>query len=147
MTCLAERIKLSRVWHDEFLLHKPLWIAKLSNGEEICQDDNLPGAYPPKAWDRLRLYLGAENLQIDELYLRFMSHVESPLPKQAKGYFFVTAVGASPGEEVQHLYTIGYVTEDDQIVTKVYKVPELIESGGGNVRPLELGIDNVFLNR
>ena len=110
------------------------WIARLSNGQVVHQDDNRPGVKPHSAWVRLAEYIREHGLRIEALWLQFRDHVERPLPENAEGYFFARVAGAVwPGDTTLDFYLLGYlenVLEDSltnaRVVVKRYKTPELI---------------------
>lgn len=102
------------------------WVAQLSNGELIYQDDNRPGKYPESAWLRLKKYIEDNQLKIDNLWLRFRSNQVKCLPEKAEGYYFCKAAGGMLGSTLTvHCYMLGYLTKD-KIVVYSYKVPELM---------------------
>src|SRR5688500_10269504 len=63
------------------------WVAVLSNGETVYQDDDRPGIKPESAWIRLGNYVNNRGLHIVALSFQFRSHVIS-LPENADGYYF-----------------------------------------------------------
>lgn len=111
---------------DDFTFEKPRWLAYLSNGEKIIQDDNRPGVEPASAWLRLRDYCRQTGAHVVELKLQFRSHHEAPLPTHAEGYYFCNRVSAVWGsEESCHFFVIG-VLVNNNIFVQHWKVPELI---------------------
>src|SRR5579885_2413230 len=103
-------VVLTHQWQSLHCLGKPVWVAELSNNETVVQDDDNPGADPPRAWDRLRIYLKENGLKIKRFYVRFMDNLHYPVPDNAEGYFFRKAIGGTLGARPapQH-YSIGYV--------------------------------------
>ena len=86
-------------------LAQPRWIAELTDGDVIHQDDDRPGVTPPSAWLRLRSYLQETGLGIRRLRLTFRDEINlSPLPDNAPGYFFRRSLLASLTEG----YTLGF---------------------------------------
>ena len=61
---------------------KNRWVASLSNGETIY-DDNKKNA--PSAWERLKLYLDKNNLNVTMLRLQINNEIIN-LPRNAEGY-------------------------------------------------------------
>lgn len=111
---------------DEFTFEKPRWLAYLSNGERIIQDDNRPGVTPASAWLRLRDYCRQKHLHVVELKLQFRSHYESPLPAHAEGYYFSNKAGAVWGsKETEHFFIIGALV-GNQVFAQHWKIPELV---------------------
>ena len=58
----------------DFLEDKTIWVAVLSNGLTIYQDDERSGK-EPVAWKRLKEYCQSESLNIVGMHLKFRSHV------------------------------------------------------------------------
>lgn len=133
MVCIQE---------DDFIFEKLRWIAELSNGQRVYQDDGRPGLQEYSAWIRLKDYCKQEGIYITNLYLQFRSNHVHPLPAKAEGYFFSHKSAIfSWGGETYGFYLVGHV-EGDVIKVKEYKVPELIlfreeersvDSGKGNI--------------
>lgn len=113
---------------DEFIFEQVHWIAHLSNGEKIFQDDGRPGMDPPQAWLRLKDYCRQQMLSVVNLTLRFRSHFETPLPADAPGYYFINKIVAIQGGPTIGFYLIGHV-EDNQIRLQHWKIPELMFFG------------------
>lgn len=111
---------------DDFVFEKPQWIAYLSNGEKVIQDDNRPGVEPPQAWIRLGNYCRQNRVHVVRLILRFRSHFEETTPDNALGYYFINKVAVVQGEQNMYFYVVGYLDEDRKIHTKTWKIPELI---------------------
>lgn len=113
--------------YDEFIDEKPVWIAKLSNGFTIYQDDDRPGEEIPSAWLRLKLYCETSKISIESLHLRFRSNIIEPLPQKAHGYFFchkIVQFISAKNKEPFRFMVVGAV-ENEIIHTRIYKVPEL----------------------
>jgi hypothetical protein len=114
--------------NDEYTFERVRWVVDLSNGERIYQDENRPGVNP-KAWLRLREYVCENHLAITNLFLQFRSNIVTPLPKNAKGYYFVNAILAALGDGDQrliHYFNIGYYDGDVIHITK-WQAPELLQ--------------------
>lgn len=111
---------------DEFLCDKTVWIAILSDGLSVYQDDARPGRDPSSAWVRLTSYLKQNpDLKITKLGVKFRSHTEW-LPENMSGYYFSNGIlRGMQSTESQEYKVLGYV-EDDRIVCRWYSVPELI---------------------
>ncbi len=100
MVCLQE---------DDFVFEKCRWIAHLSNGQKVIQDDGRPQADPPQAWLRLATYCETNQLNITNVTLQFRSHHQSPLPADAEGYYFINKVASINYGETLGFYLIGYL--------------------------------------
>lgn len=111
---------------DNFVLDKfeqeTRWVADLSNGVRVYQDDNRSGP-EDKAWLRLAKHCEDNNLYIDRLHLQFRSHVETI--EKADAYSFTKGLGVYVGNPTWYFYIIGRV-KGDKIYKIWYRVPELI---------------------
>ncbi len=126
-TLLTQRNNMVTFEEDEFTFEKPRWIAHLSNGTKVLQDDNRPVAYPPQAWLRLADYCRHSGLYITNLTLQFRSHHQTPLPANADGYYFINKIMAIHGGPQFQAYVIGYLTDDNKVLTQTWLIPELIK--------------------
>ncbi len=112
---------------DEFIEDKPLWVAWLSNGKVVYQDDGRPGVGEPSAWKRLRRHCEQHKLWLTRLGLKFRSHEQFDiLPKDAEAYFFCNRIFAVMGSEHQHRLAVVGHKAGDQLHCKTFKVPELL---------------------
>lgn len=121
---------------DDFVFERPRWIAHLSNGEKIIQDDGRPGVNPPQAWLRLKEYCRQNSLSMVNLTLQFRSHHEAPLPTNAWAYYFINKIAAVQGGPTLGFYLIGVVGEDGKLKVQHWKIPELL-CFGEEIRNLE----------
>lgn len=116
----------------DFLEDKTIWVAALSNGLVVRQDDNRSGRKPEVAWLRLGKYCVENDVDIIGLHLKFRSHVV-PITSNdtVMGYYFSYGVQKDIDENItkQH-YVCGYI-EKKQIVYCWYKTPELIVDRDG----------------
>jgi hypothetical protein len=110
---------------DEFIWDKPVWIAELSNGIEIWQDDGREGLWEHSAWIRLGKYIQSTGLKIKKLTIRFRSHIIT-IPKGRAYYFTRGLLGKMGSKTQQHFFCVGHLNEDDVFVVLWYKVPELV---------------------
>lgn len=111
---------------DDYTREHMRWVVELSNGLTVYQDDGRPGCYPESAWIRLKKYLSETEESIENMYLQFRSHIESPLPKHADGYFFSHCVaGVSFSHETIRFYLVGALQNNKLIVQK-WVVPEIL---------------------
>lgn len=97
-----------------------VWIARLSNGEEVVRYEVDPTINP---WEQLRQRVKAEGLTITSLGLAFRSHHEF-LPPNKDGYMFCKGVLASVTKNFD-LLSIGYL-ENGKVYLRQYISPELI---------------------
>src|SRR4051812_48908014 len=101
---------------DDLINEKLHWVAELSNGEKVFQDDGRPGETEPSAWIRLRKYVQENRLSIESIHLVFCDHIEEVVPRNADGYYFVQKVMAfafSGTESTFHYYLFGAVIDDE----------------------------------
>ena len=114
-------------WRNSPYFEQPVWIATLSNNEEIYQDDGAHEGLEPSAWIRLKEYCKEQELYLTNLQLRFKSHVVGSEPL-AEGYFFCKAIlGSLFSSSCTHYYVIGHMDKSDTIHKTKFIVPELIE--------------------
>ena len=52
------------VTEDDFVKHKLRWVAGLSDGSRVFQDDDREGETEPVAWKRLKKYIDDNDLEI-----------------------------------------------------------------------------------
>lgn len=111
---------------DDFIFEKPMWIALLSNGEKIYQDDGRPDLQIYSAWIRLSSYLKDTKLKIVDLYFRFRSNVVHILPENAEGYYFSNGViGQLSSDFSINLFVCGEINNGVARIRNI-KIPELI---------------------
>ena len=103
---------------------QPRWVARLSNGLTVYQDDYRPNLTEYSAWRRLRQYCKSNSVQISELKLQFRSHVED-VPK-GDGYYFARGAGAWFGKPTDHFFVVGFV-KNDIIYKTWWRIPELLK--------------------
>ena len=125
---------------DDFLCDKTIWIASLSNGVTVYQDDDRSNLKEPSAWKRLGFYI-SENcpeINIVGMQLKFRSHIVE-LPSNARGYYFAHGMSKTTDDSVERGYLVcgsvdtnilrdAQYTEpvDDIITCEWYSIPELI---------------------
>lgn len=111
---------------DLYVRDRVRWVAVLSDGTNVYQDDERPGVEEPSAWKRMKAYCEENSLNIVELWLQFRSNRVLVEPKDADGYFFVKSAGAVWGNpETHHAYVVGPLV-DGKIYTTTWKIPELV---------------------
>lgn len=108
--------------YDDFIEDKPIWVATLSNGQRVYQDDDRNGSGP--AWLRLKNLCEHFNLKITHIHLRLRSHWEM-IPENKDGYAFRKCAGCEWGGQTQHFYHLGYLDGSTFKVQK-WSVPEFI---------------------
>lgn len=105
------------------------WVAVLSDGRKVFQDDNRPDVFPASAWLRLKEYCEKTGNKIVKMHIQFRTHVVS-LPDDAPGYYFSKGVAgiafseASDGTWGQ--FIVGTLLENGSLQRITYRVPELI---------------------
>jgi hypothetical protein len=119
---------------ERFFTHTR-WVATLSDGRRVFDDEGRPGVSPPQSWLRLAAFL-KENpgLRLTGLRLQFRSHHEAPLPDGAEGYFFRKAAMASPGSPTAEFWLVGHL-EGGVVKVSRWRVPELVREGGDERDP------------
>ncbi len=117
---------ICKEYNTEYFEDKPIWIAELSNGESIYQDDNAEKYEDVSAWIRLKKYLKINNLKIKKLYLRFRSNILHTIEENSEGYFFsMGIIGMMNSSTNVNYYIIGNI-KNNKVSIKKIKVPELI---------------------
>ena len=122
------------------------WIAKLSDGRRVFQDDDRPGLEEISAWLRLKAYIDNNELNIDNITLQFRSHMVSVNNEPVDGFFFrKAALGVWGSDRSFNLYNFGTLKNNKLYVTKWY-VPEL-EVYGTEEREIEPHLDSIIYNK
>ena len=122
-----------RVYAD----NNPLWIATLSNGETIYQDDGRPNIKPSSAWSRLKSYCEINDVHITNIKLRNRTNVVD-VGSNHDGYFFCKSAGALMfGDLTMHSFVIGTLT-GEKLSTRKWRLPELIAETVEERDPYEL---------
>ena len=103
---------------------RAIWIAKLSNGETVYQDED---RYGPSdyAWFRLRNYCKSKKIKIDSIVIKFRSHTEKIIDNDGEGVFFRNKALAGFSNPT-HFYFLFGVIKDGIIKVDHWMVPELI---------------------
>jgi len=115
---------------DPFLDDKTIWIASLSDGQTVYQDDGRSGVSHHSAWVRLKDYCAVEDIHINGLKIKFRSHVV-PIPK-SEGYHFIHGVGCLVGFDSEDFFIIGTLN-NGTLKRTWYKVPEILENKTVNI--------------
>lgn len=112
---------------DEFIEDKCIWIADLSNGIKVFQDDDRPGQHVPSAWRRLGYYFEDYKAKIVKWRLRFGTNVVE-LPDNRPYYFYsrglLQAIQQSHGLD---FHIVGWPIDKsgNELELIWFKVPEL----------------------
>lgn len=127
------------------------WIAYLSNGETIYQDDDRPGIETNSAWIRLGEYVRANKLSIVHMKLQFRSHfinVNNGVADKVDGFFFCKSALGSPGFEKTVEYYVAGTLKNGILETKRWQIPELeLDSDGIQIRDVKTAGDCLILNQ
>lgn len=118
--------------YDEFIDEKAVWIASLSDGSFVYQDDEREGEEIPVAWLRLKKWLqNRPEIWITDLHFRFRSNIIHPLPRKQEGYFFCRKVFQGFGSKKSLQSYVGGYVYDGVIHTNTITIPELevVETG------------------
>jgi len=113
---------------SSYLEDKSVWIATLSNGLTVYQDDDKSGKHEPVAWKRLHRYCQEEGVDVIGLCLRFRSNVVVvKTPDAIDGFYFAYGAQREFDEDITRAYyVIGYY-KDDYIMSTWYTTPELLK--------------------
>lgn len=106
---------------QEYREGNTVWVARLSNGEEICQYD-VDGQ---DSWARLRQKCNREGIAVTGLSINFRTN-SYHLPPNQSGYMFCRGVLSSLTKNF-NLCSIGYLRDDNSVVVKQFIVPEILE--------------------
>ena len=102
----------------------PMWIAELSNGETIYQDDGRPNAVPESAWARLKIYCENKGLHVTNLKIKNRSNAKD-VPANKDGYFFCKCASAFMfGGETLHSFIVGYL-DNGRLFVRKWSMPEM----------------------
>jgi len=111
---------------DDYIESNTLWIAFLSNGEIVYQDDKCVDN--EDSFTPLKIYCEQNNLFIDKFQIRFRSHIETVFENndECQGFFFRKSIMAPFSSDKNfHRYIIGKVI-DNIIYTEKWSTPEII---------------------
>lgn len=110
----------------DFLEDKTIWVAALSNGLVVRQDDYRSGRTPDVAWLRLGNYCVENDVDIIGLHLKFRSHVIPITSDESiQGHYFSYGIQKEIDESItkQH-YVCGFARQNT-LDYDWYKTPEL----------------------
>jgi hypothetical protein len=129
---------------DDFIRYKTIWVANLSNGETIYQDDNREGESEPIAWFRLRSYLKKNPpLYILSLLIQFCDHVEQACEVSEEGYYYSQGAYNLIGDTTHYFYILGSLHGDTVHATR-WDIPSLIPI---NKESRKVSPDSIFTIR
>lgn len=117
----------------ERILSLPRWEARLSDGSVVVMDDGRPGT-TETAWARLRQQVAAGGPRVVGLDIAFRARTLTPVPDNARGYFFGQALFADfAGSPPTHFFLVGYVPADADLVrVGTWIVPALVPVAQGD---------------
>ena len=111
-----------------FLEDKTIWVASLSNGIFVYQDDNRSGK-EPVAWKRLADYCNSENVDISGMYIKFRSHViQMPDGEDVEGYYFCYGAHKEFDETMTRYHYVCGICQNQKLKYDWYTTPELIRT-------------------
>ena len=120
---------------DSFLDEKTIWVALLSNGQTVFQDDGREGIKDYSAWIRLKDHCDQEGVYIEDLKIKFRSHTV-PIPK-SEGYHFIKGMGCMVGFDPEEFFIVGTL-QGGTLKRTWYKVPEIVEDKTANIEENEI---------
>jgi hypothetical protein len=109
-------------WDNPNTYRKPVWIANLSNGEVLYQED-YNGEDEPIAWLRLKKKIESEGLKIENFGLKYCDNEVWLGP--AEGYYFTNGAAAYMHGPTFYLKNIGKI-ENNKLKVRTYRCPELL---------------------
>ena len=118
--CTAPDLYTAQVFEKQ-----SVWVATLSTGEEVIQDDDREGMDPASAWLRLGTYCKENDCYITEMYIQNGTN-KIEMEKGADGYYFCKSAGGymHGGGETFHSYVVGILNKGILRVTS-WGVPQL----------------------
>lgn len=125
----ATQYELTTALNDH-IEDRPMWVAEMESRIKIFQDDDMPGLSEPSAWKRLGRYVRETGDWIVRLRLQFYSHMIW-IPSSDLGYYFAKGAGlfvAATSTPID-FFSVGRMMEENHVVTKQYKTPELVYMG------------------
>lgn len=134
---------------DDFLDEKTIWIATLTNGLTIYQDDGRPNINEYSAWKRLGYYLkNNPRVWIKNFSLRFRSHlIELP---SSDGYYFAHGIRALLGKTHIHnaeCFVIGILDSANTTVKLIWFSTPSLEPIQREERPVNEVKEPYFIRK
>jgi hypothetical protein len=113
---------------SDYLEDKSIWIATLSNGLTVYQDDEKSGKEEPIAWKRLAEYCEDNSVKVIGLCLKFRSNVVVvKTPEEIDGFYFAYGAQREFDEDVTRAYYVVGYCKDTYIHSTWYTIPELLK--------------------
>ena len=129
---------------DKFLKEKTIWVAELSDGAIVYQDDGRPGLDQPSAWLRMKDYVDENNLYIENLSIKFRSHVEKI--RSGEFYHFSKAIACMVGESYEDYFIFSSLNSGK--LTRVwYMIPHILVTNKTITKKLEQYKPNMIKGR
>jgi|TARA_Y100000310_G_C20488672_1_gene718056 hypothetical protein len=102
-----------------------VWVAELSNGQTIYQDDERDGVEPESAWERLGIYCKENSFYVVDMYVQNGTNVVQ-VGKDYDGYYFCKGAGGflHGDGRTYHTYIVGTL-ENGLMQVAHYNVPEM----------------------
>jgi len=130
---------------DDFVKYSPRWVAILSDGKIVYQDDFRPGIKEPSAWLRLKKYCEDHSVNITEFWLQFRSNRQL-IGQGADGYYFVkSAFGVWGNPDTYHGCVCG-IYKDGKVSAIHWKIPEIIPLSS-ETREVEITSPSLILTK
>ena len=112
-----------------YLIDKTIWVATLSNGLVVYQDDEKSGKNEPVAWKRLYDYCQQEKVDIIGMYLKFRSNIKQmPSGEDIDGYYFSYGAHREFDEEITRMHYVCGTYSEGRIESTWYTTPELTKT-------------------
>ncbi len=112
---------------DSFIEDKDstVWIATLSDGRVVYEDDGRPEYTECSAWKRLKSFCFQNGIYVKSMVIKFRSHTEV-CPPSEEGYFFRKGVlGVYGLDKTIHFYLTGPIIAG-KIHVRKWQVPEIV---------------------
>lgn len=131
---------------DSFIEDKDetIWIATLSDGRKVYQDDNRPEFEEKRAWVRLQEYCRENNVYVRMMTIKFRSHQEDSEVSDEGIFFRKGVLGNWGSAKTLQYYLIGPIREG-KIHVKKWRIPEIIIEEE-EVRDIEGNEDGIIWN-
>ena len=113
--------------YDDFLDTRAMWIAELSNGFKVFQDDDRKGVAIPSAWIRLGHYLqDFRSVKIQRMLMRFGTHTVLAGEDQPYWFFSRSLLQSTSQTFGLHFNILGWPEDGHELMCTWYKLPELV---------------------
>ena len=120
---------------NQYADQNPIWIAELSNGETIYQDDGRDEIEPSSAWLRLKSYCEKNSVSIVGMKIKNRSNIEDVTDTDAEAYFFCKGASAFMFSEETTQSFINGTLKDGNLHTRTWRLPELKVDHSDNRNP------------